>query len=636
MDYKDFQGSAKSTGATGYWWKETGDGKAHERVVSAAKYLNDQQRYRTAENLRHAQLYGNFDALGFGLREYSQSRGSQISPVNKMSLNVVAACVDTLAAKIAKNRPRPSFQTFGGDWDMRVKAKGLDKFCQGKIYEMKLYEIGARTFVDKCVFGTGIKKFFVRDGRVCCERVMPEEVRVDDADGIHGTPRQLFQTKTIAREVLLDAYGDTDERRKAILDAKRPEDSAGVYRGFGDMVEVFEAWHLPSGPSASDGSHAIAIEGAMLNGESWNGNGEPWSKPYFPFTFERFSDRVMGFWGQGLAERLTGIQIEINRLLLEITAALKLVSKPRVFIENGSKIVKSHINNDIGTIITYNGTPPIFSAANIVPPEQFAQLDRLYSRAFEEAGISQLSATQQKPAGLDSGAALREYGDNQSERFSTLSQSTDGAYMNDLRITIDMTSDLSDQGGGYKVRVPGRKFLETIDWKEIDLEDDEYIMQMFPVSSLPTTPAARTATVQEWIQAGFVDAVEGRRLLDFPDLEQSTNLAVAAIDDVDATIDAILMHGEEMPVEEFQQLDLLIQRGTASYLKARHEKAPPKRLEMLQTMLTQAADMLKARAAPAPGADQAAQMVQGAAPGPSGPPVGPDASQGGAPSPPMQ
>lgn len=629
MDYRDFEkGEKGGVGTAGFWWHQDDDKKTAAAVVTAAKFIDDQQSYRTADNLRHARLYGNFDALGFGGRDFVRS--SSVNPnVNRISLNVVTACVDTLAAKIAKNRPRPSFQTFGGDWGKRQRAKKLEKFCQGKFYEMKLYQIGARCFIDECVFGTGIKKFFERDGRVCCERVLPDEIKVDDADGIHGAPRQMFHVKTISREVLMGAFAEPANAKErpiadAIRDAKRPDDTGAAARGFGDMVEVYEAWHLPSSPTAGDGLRIIAVDGAVLEREEWK-------KDYFPFTFQRFSDRLVGFWGQGLAERLTGIQLEINRLLKEITESLRLVSKPRVFLQGTSNVPKSHINNEIGTIITYNGKEPIFSAANVVPPEQFAQLDRLFSRAFEEAGISQLSATQQKPAGLDSGAALREYGDNQSERFSLVSQGHDQSYMDDARIIIDMTRDIYRRTKKYEVRVPGRKFLESIDWKDVDLAADEYVQQIFPVSSLPTTPAARTATVQEWIQAGFVDQTEGRRLLDFPDLEQSTNLAVAAIDDVDATIDAILYEGVYMPPEEFQDLDLLLQRSTAAYLKARHENCPEKNLALLQDLMTTTAEMLKARAAPAPAADAAAQMAQG----PSGPPVGPDAGMAPPMSPPQ-
>jgi hypothetical protein len=39
---------------------------------------------------------------------------------------------------------------------------------------------------------------------------------------------------------------------------------------------------------------------------------EDYDKSYFPFTFFRWSPRLTGFWGDSLANRLTGNQIEIK------------------------------------------------------------------------------------------------------------------------------------------------------------------------------------------------------------------------------------------------------------------------------------------------------------------------------------
>lgn len=603
-DHRDFEAGKQVTTpngeAGGVWWKRDAD-KLSGSLFRSVDSIRQRQQFRTQDNLRHARLYGNFDAIGFGPRDHAQRMSSHI---NRIALNLIAACVDTLTAKIAKSRPRPSFQTSGGDWGLQQKAKKLDKFCQGQFYEADLHSKGQRVFRDACIFGTGALKFGIEYGRVIADRVLIDDIVVDDAEGIHGAPRQLFHRPAggIAREVLLQLY---PEKEQEITAARRVE---GAYEaGFGDMVEVIEGWHLRSGPEGKDGKHVIAVSSGVLLEEDWKSD-------YFPFAFLRLYDRVTGFWGQGLAERLTGIQLEINRILREVAETMRLVSKGRILLENGSKVVKSHLNNDIGTIVTFSGTPPTLWNADAVPKEQLEQLDRLWTRGFEDAGISQLDAAAKKPAGLDAAVALREYSDIGSERFALAGQAYEKLYLDAARIMIDLARGEALRTGkrtpvaGYSVKVPGRKFLSTINWKEINLEDDAYMMQAFPVSSLPSSPAARRQEVLEWINAGWCDKVEGRRLMNLPDLEASTNVAVAALDDVDATIDELLDGkelGEEVPLpDEHSNLDAFVSRGTAALLRARHEGAPSDVLDQLTELVDAAQGLLDQEAAAA----AAAQM----------------------------
>jgi hypothetical protein len=141
-----------------------------------------------------------------------------------------------------------------------------------------------------------------------------------------------------------------------------------------------------------------------------------------------------------------------------------------------------------------------------------------------------MSASGLKPAGLDSGRALREHQDIESERFTVIAQQYDRYYLDLARLAIETTQEIFEDAGTYKVTMPGKKFLETIDWADVDLDDEEYVMQSFPISSLPSDPAGRLQTIQEYIQAGMISPRSGRRYLNFPDLEASDRLANAKED----------------------------------------------------------------------------------------------------------
>ncbi len=579
---------------TGAWWKEKGDVDRANGVVRVAQALKEQQSERSQMNLMHARLYGNNDLASFGSRSYSLSL--MANTASRIAINVIASAIDTLAAKIAKSRPRPSFQTAGGSWAMQQKAQRLNGFMEGVFYESKIYVVTMLQFICACVFGTGAVKIFLNDqNRLEVENAFIDEIYVDDVDGKHGKPRQLFQKRIVAKEVLLAEYGDTPAKIQAISDATAPED-CGSEVGYSDQVEVWEAWHLKSGVSASDGKHAIAIDGCELFCEDWNHD-------FFPFAFLRFKKRILGFWGQGAAETLTGIQVSINRMIRSIDEQMRRKGKGRVFVQKGAKINPAHLTNGIADIIEYLGHPPIVDNGNAVASEDYQYLKDLIQQAFQEVGVSQLSAGMKKPSGLDAQVAIREFTDIESERFAPLSQDWDQNFLNIAEICIALVAE--DGGKGYKVRLPNRRYIVDIDWADINLKRDDFIMQMFPVSSLPAHPGARYQKVKEMYQDGVIDLATFKKLMDFPDIKAASDLGNAAMDDVACVIGYILDEKKPRyePPDQYQNLELLISMATSSLLYAKHHGAEDERLDMLRRLIDEASELLLPPPAPmaAPG-----------------------------------
>lgn len=478
------------------WWNVQ-KGGVFQHTFGVVQAIEQNQSYRQLQNIKYARLYSNMEILGFYGTLFSRTNNLPILN-NRVTLNVIKACTDTAASKIAKNRPRPLFLTSGGDFSQQRRAKQLTKYIQGAFYSADIYETAAQLFTDACVMGTGAMKFYADEskGQVCVERVLIDEIIVDDAEGMYGKPRQLHQRKYLSRDVLLQMFPKFANQIKSATGGVKGDNSASMAA---DLVKVIESWHLPSGPNAKDGKHVICIENATLMEEDYN-------KDYFPFVFFKWSPRIVGFFGAGLAEELIGIQIEINKILRNIQVAQHLQAVPRVFVENASMVNTNHINNDIGGIIKYTGTAPIFATAPAMSAEIYQHLENLYRKAFEITGISQMAATAKKPSGLNSGAALREYSDIESERFVVVGQRWEQMFMDAAKIMIDMSRDMFKDDPSLSVNVKGAKFLETIKWKDVDLDDDSYIMQVFPTSILPSTPAGKLQTVQELMQAGFIDS----------------------------------------------------------------------------------------------------------------------------------
>ena len=578
------------------WWKENEPGK---HIGAVVKRLEADQGDRLRTWLAYARLYANqsIDSLyAAGMYLGSGAR----NPMARVTYNLAGAVVDTAAAKIAKNNPRPLFLTTGGVWSQRKRGKLLGQFVEGVFDATGAYEEGKRAFVDGAVFGDGFVKIYADpdSAEIKIERVLPHEVWVDETEGMYGCPRAVYQRQFIHRDVLLDQYGKDDEVR-AYIDAAEGANPGRGGSQTSDMIAVYEGWRLPSRPGAKDGVHSIAV----MDGQLWSG---PWTKDYFPFARFTYAPRVIGYYSGGMVEQIAGIQFEINKLLQTIRRSQHLMGVPRWMMPTGSDIRKEHITNEEGSFIFYNGTiePKPFVAPS-VSPELYNQLESLWQKGFEVSGVSQLSATAQKPAGLNSAVALREYSDIESERFVLVGQRYEAMFVQIAKVVVDLARDLYANKPSTRVKAPGTRMLNEIAWGDVSMSEDKYSTRVFPTSILPSTPAGRMQKVSELIEAGFIPKERGMALLDFPDLDEAVSLELAAYNDVSRIIEAITEDGTYETPEPHMDLQLAVKMGQSAYLKARTDGCPPRHLQLLRNWIQECFEMSQD-----PGSQLGIQMQQ--------------------------
>lgn len=571
----------KKTGqAASMWWKAKTDKELADGLINTAAYLKESQNYRYRQAAIYARLYGNqsiFNYAGSNLNKID----TQGLPADRPTFNVIQAAVDTLVSKISQSRPSPIFLTDNSDYKQRTLAKKLNNFILGEFYQTKTYEKTAVMLRDALVEGTGcLKVFQTEDNKVGLERVLLTELLVDQSEAMYGEPRQLYQLKLVDRAVLQEAFPKF-KNTLAMAEKAFPDNSSDSSKSVSDLVMVVEGWRLKSGKDATDGRHTIACSAGIIYDD------KEWDKDKFPFIFLHYSKRLLGFWSQGLAEQLTGTQLEINSILYTISKAIRLVGVPRVFIENGSKVVKSHQNNDVGVIVTYEGVKPSYEVAPCVPQEMYAQLERLKEYAFQQAGVSMMQASSQKPAGLDSGEAIRSYDDISSDRFAALSKAYDNVFIDLAYAVIDAAVDIAKTEKKYQTIYPGKDGTKTIDLPKLDLVNDPFVIQCFNMSSLPRDPAGRMQKVTEMIQAGMITLKEGRRLLDYPDLQQNEKLANAGEERILQILDEIVEDGDYTPPDPFMDLELATELTVAYINLYTAAKLEEEKCQMLRDFFTQ-------------------------------------------------
>lgn len=579
IDYRSFEGSGNASTSSVQdrrWWTLEGD-----QIANAISDTLSILRNAQSDRLSMYELYE---------RAYGASAKPNLQPINhgiivnregKLTYNVVESTVSTLIAKMAKARPRPLFLTSGGRTRNRTKARKLSAFVDAVFNEVGAYALGRQAVRDALIYGDGIVHVYEHNKRVAWERVLPSELWADEVEGVYGQPRQLHRVKVVDRNVLAELF---PRKRSIIKQANPAQFSQQSQTPVGDMVIVRESWHLASAPGANDGKHVLTIDGHLLRAP------EPWPYDFFPFAVLRWNGGPLtGFWSDGLVSQLLPTQREINALLVSIQRSLKLMGVPRVYVERGSKIVKEHLSNQIGSVVEYTGTPPQIVAPSVVPPELFSQVEVLIRRAYEQSGISMLSAAGAKPAGLNSGRSLREFQDIETERFMAFGLAYSDFFSELGKLSIALAKQIAEREGSYPVKT--RSFRE-IDWAEVSVQPGDYAIQCFSVASLPRDPAGRLATVEEYASAGYLSPREARRLLGYPDLEQVEDLANAAEEYLMEILDLMVDEGIPVPFDPLDDLPLALELAISTYQQAKRDGVDEDRLELLRVYIAQVEDAL--------------------------------------------
>jgi hypothetical protein len=546
----------------------------HLRSITSYQNTRQENLMRAFFMYQHSTIRSDADVYG----DYFGEMGPKI--------NLIQSGVDTLLNKIIKNQPRPMFLTDGGDWGLQQKAKKRNAFVQGAFYATKTYQKSPHALLNALVYGDGFIKVYSDNDSIIVDPALTLEIFVDENESLYGKPRRMWQIRLVDKDTLKAMYPEAKDKIEKAQTVTPP-----FYMNTpaeSKLVGVVEYWKLPRKQNGKyvGGEHRIIV------GDEDLVKGREWKRPNFPFAKLGFTRNLVGWWSKGIAEVGTPYQIEVNKTLKRISDSLRLVASPKVLYDYQSKIVQSHFNNDVGAMIGYLGTPPTFINPSAVSPEMFKHLADMIQMFYNEIGVSTLSATSQKPAGLNSGKALREYNDIETERFSSFAKNWEQFHIDIAELVLQEAAELAERNKNVSFLAADSKGCETISFKDINMEEDKYVIQVYPTSMLPKTPAGRLEYVQEMLGAGLLSPEEGLSLLEFPDVEKVARFKNAAFDDILATIDHMLEKDEYLPPEPYQKLEVGVQYMQSAYLYYKNRGCPQEKLDLLLNWINDATEML--------------------------------------------
>lgn len=594
-------------------WYLARRGDVQDGLKEAVEITLGAERPRLMEAARLLTLFrekrGTFGAMGLNLP----------GVISRLARNQLRSICKTAQARILSLKPVPFYCSEGGDFDLRNRLELLNEAVAGLFVSTRFDDDYAALMVlHACLLGTGHVKVYPQGGRVRIERVYPWEVFVDQLDGLYGEPRTLYQVRWLDRPVLSSLWGSSPRAKEAIRDA--PTDRAewaGWVRGLGEPVRVIEAWHLPD-DDGKGGRHVIALDNATLLDEEW-------AEPEFPIVTYRWSDAEDGYWPDGLGHELYGKQLEINRITDAITETIRRCAWPRVYVEHSAQVSAQQLDNQVGAIVRYRGVMPQTVTAQGLTAEARAHLADLVQSCYDDTGISAYATTSTKPAGLQSGRALRIYADQQDGRLRDPGEKWTAARVAVGRAMVRAMRVIAAENPKAEILFtdPKGRSIRRITWSEVDVPDNRLEMICQPVSSLPQTPGAKAALLDELYNGGAVTLDEYREGLDLPDVKALTDPSRAPRRAIEKSLDVICKTATYVSPEPFFPLEMARTLAAQRYCQAFVDDASEDVLALLRRYVEDCSDLIAMAAAPPPGAAAPpAEAVPGEAPPTDLPPDG--------------
>lgn len=574
-----------------YTWNEAEEGMVWQRLMAYVEAVESEQSDLFNRFVQLAWLYDpNRRRSDAGEEEGRVGRNARVQE------NVIADNCDAITGVIAAAEILARFQTDGAEWSVQRRARELELYAEelGKLLGFDV--IRERCFHESSLKGTSLGYVGVdRFGRLGAERVMPDEIVVDQQEANGAEPCQLAWRKMVPKARLTAMFPEKAEQIRNAQQGGKSWRYWADYRPIGrDEVVFIRAWYLPIGVEGEDGyvpgRYVECIDGVDLSDEEYH-------KAWFPFAVMKWTPRPDGWYGIGGAERIVGHQRALNKINWQIDRQIDQYAVPTTWVHQSDQNIQVKTVNRFGTMGVYKVREPKTVFPPSVSPETYKRREDVLSSAFQEFGQSRMSATAMKPAGLDSGVALREYKDQTTDRFAIQEKEFERFSLRLTWLALDCCKDMAAAGlKPPEVMRKTRRGRRKLKWSDVDM--GEVKVQMAAAANLSRTPAGRLQLVMEFAQAGVISQDEARRLLRHPDLERSLSLYTAAMEYVEFCLEEMLDGGVVVPTPQMN-LRMCVWRGMAQYQLAAMDGAPEDVLENLHQFVVLAAHQLSLTEQPA-------------------------------------
>lgn len=485
-----------------HWTELEGSDRARECLATGEALWCEGASYRSAcrEALRR---YHGTAELG-----YETSNGQ--SDQRPLAWGMTRSMVSTVVSRIgALQAPRAQFVTSDAEWGTRRKASKLDDFFDALALQechpyTSVHDLRIAILQDAALMGRGWAQLSAdpEGARIVTERVLPWEVCYDSRDARYGCPREWWRVYPIGRMALAAAYPEHAQQIESaqaatedgVSDAALDWYASGFSRQ--DRVQVYECWRVAVGED--EGRHVIGIHGQsgdlLLLDEEWEFEGPP-------LVSMQWDHAIVGARGLSLADEVRTSEDAVNEHLWRMQNAIRRTSVNTLLAMDGAVIDGDTVDTGI---IRYTGAPPQLYSPPPFDASHMQWAQTLWGKAFELTGIGQMAATGERQPGMTSGAAIRASASQQDLRFAWLTRQQGDFIVQWARWGNRLLGKLAADGVDVMARVPGATSMRRVEYRSLELGEDDFLVQVHPVSESKGSPAARLEEAEELLQRGLL------------------------------------------------------------------------------------------------------------------------------------
>lgn len=498
------------------------DGReAGEAIVSIADRWREEQRARRVLAERGLKAY-----YAQELTRMSSGAIMQTPPEQSFQLTPARSICETAVAKIAsKQRPRAVALTKGGTYAQRLQAKKLSRWMLALLHQRHgqfahAWALGEQCFRDCTRWEAGMAKGVADKSRgsITYRRVLPYDVLFDEYEAECGELHTIVHIDRYDRWNLMEQYPQYARQIQAA--AMFPEPGSKNPSRNHDMVCVYDAYRLPFGPD-KPGRHimTVNVSGSPLLID------EEWRHDEFPFAWMLWMPQPFGVLGDPLIQQVAGIQTALNDFVNDLHENARLQSGGYVGFDP-SRVNREDIETNLPfKLVPTEGDPR--AALSVVTPPPFHPammqfVEFLRGSTYEYTGISETSAMARKEPGIDAAVALRTMNDMQSERFLPQARAYEQFFVSLGRIALMLAHDMEADGVQVKATFHEDGGADEIDFAQVKLPEESYIVTLQAASATEDTLAGRRQVVAEMLQRGAISQEQADELLatDNADTEQ--------------------------------------------------------------------------------------------------------------------
>lgn len=418
--------------------------------------------------------------------------------------NVVKSVIDTLASKIATTKVRPYFTGLNGSWETVKVLRDSQQFFDDYFDKQDVNKKIVSAFVKACVFDTGV--LFLNTFTNEVEALNPHCVGVLETEvNVGKLTRLLVQYKCFPTTLLRVVYGvDVTNAEWATLEL------------FYDVE-----------------AHSVSL---IVNNSVIEER--PYVAEVIPAVFLYYNSPIFGRKNTSLVDDLYWIQVQIDDLNEKVSAATQLTPSNLILAPEGTSNTIENLDNRSGQILRYKPMQGVTNPIEIVTPAPinggYVELLNFYiTKAYEFAGISELSAQSRKPQGLDSGVALQSMENIESDRFAVQLNSVIRAYVDLAKLMILVLPDDLEV-------LPHQYSRPSITWAELKQQVKQVNIQFSAQNQLSKDPETKLRQLSTLMNAGLIKPYKVAQLLDMPDLNKAYSEASAVSDAIGQVIERAL------------------------------------------------------------------------------------------------